>query len=91
MTLLPPNLSQSWAETSELLGQISTSELDPQPWYFTNNSLSSPSHDNSLGYTLYPPQTHHFTRAVYLPLAKESSSVGRAQAPHRLASRWSHP
>jgi len=29
-TLLPPNLSQSWAETSKLLGRISTSELDPQ-------------------------------------------------------------
>jgi len=29
-----PNLSQSWAETSELLGQISTSELDPQSFCF---------------------------------------------------------
>ena len=29
-TVLLPNLFQSWAETSELLGQISTSELDPQ-------------------------------------------------------------
>jgi len=53
MTLLQPILFQSWAETSELLGLISSAGLDPQPWHFTNNSLSFPP-DNSLGCTLYP-------------------------------------
>jgi len=38
-TLLEPNLSQSWAETSELLGRISSFELDPQPWHFTNTMI----------------------------------------------------
>jgi len=35
-------------ETSELLGRISFSELDPQPWHLTNNILSFPSSDKSL-------------------------------------------
>ena len=42
----------------------------------------------------YPPATPWFTRAAHLPhpwLAKESSSVGRALALHRLAPRWLHP
>jgi len=33
-TLLQPILSQIWAETSELLGRISSSGLDPQPWQY---------------------------------------------------------
>jgi len=28
--MIQPNLSQRWAETSELLGRISSSDLDPQ-------------------------------------------------------------
>ena len=59
--------SQSWAETSELPGRISTSELDPQPWHFTNNRIIFPSPEHSLGWTLYPPSTPHFTRAAHLP------------------------
>jgi len=42
----------------------------------------------------YPPSTPYFTRAAHLPhpwVAKESTSVGRALAPHRLAPRWLHP
>jgi len=70
---------------------ISSPELDPQPWRFTNNSLIFTSHDNRLGCTMYPPQTPHFIRTVYLSLTKDRSSLGRAQAPHWLASCWSHP
>ena len=33
-TLLSPNLFQSWTQTSELLGRISTSKLDPHSVYF---------------------------------------------------------
>jgi len=60
-------VSQSWAETSELPGRISTSELDPQPWHFTNNRIIFPSPEHSLGWTLYPPSTPHFTRAAHPP------------------------
>jgi len=66
-TLLQLILSQSWVETSESLGRISSSELDLQPWHFTNNRLSFPPPDNSLGCTLYPPSTPHFTRTAHLP------------------------
>ena len=40
--VFPSNLFHSRAETPELLGRISTSELDAQPWCFTNNSLGLP-------------------------------------------------
>jgi len=66
-TLLQPILSQNWAETSELLGRISSSELDPQPWHFTNNRFVFISPDNSLGWTLSPPSTPHFTCAAHPP------------------------
>ena len=65
-TLFRPILSQSWAKTSELLGRISTSELDPQPWHFTNNRIIFPAPDTNLGWTLYPPSTLHFTCAAHL-------------------------
>jgi len=92
--LLQPILSQRWVETPELLGRISDSELDPQPWHFTNNRIFFPSPDNSLGWTLYRPSTPHFTRAADLPnpLPKRvCSSAGRALAQHRLTPRWLHP
>ena len=68
-TLLQRILFKSWAETFELLGRISTSELDSQPWHFTKNRIKIPSPDNSLGWTLYPPSTPHITlaRAAHLP------------------------
>jgi len=66
-TLRQPILSQNWAETSESLGQIISSELDPQPRHYTNNRLSFPSPDNSLGCTLYPLSISHFTRASPSP------------------------
>jgi len=94
-TLLQPILFQHWAETSELLRRISSSELDPQPWHFTNNKISFPSSHNSLVCNLYPPSTFHCIRAAQLapppPLPKERSCVGRALAPHRLAPHWLHP
>jgi len=38
-------------------GRISSSELDPQPWHFTNDRIVFPFSDNSLGWTLYLPST----------------------------------
>ena len=49
-TLLQLIPFQSWAQTSELLGRISTSELDPQPWHFTNNRINISSPDTSGNY-----------------------------------------
>ena len=66
-TLLQPILFKSWAETSELLGQISSIELNPQAWHWTNNRISLPFSHNSPWGNLYPPSTPHFTCTAHLP------------------------
>ena len=38
----PAYLSQSRAETPELLGRISASKLNPQPWRLTNRFYPAP-------------------------------------------------
>jgi len=52
----------------------------PTPWQAFKMALVVPSFNTPL-HTRYSPPP---------PLAKESSSVGRALAPHRLAPRWLH-
>jgi len=87
-TLLQTILSQSWAEKSKLLGRISSSELDPQPWHIKYDRFSFPSPHNNLGCNLYSP-SNPTSHALPPPptLVKETSSVVCALAPHRLATR----
>ena len=49
-------------------------------------SLSFPSPDNSLVFSLYPPETFHFTRADHLPLPSPKST--RLWGVHRHRTGW---
>jgi len=81
--------SQRWVETYEVLGRtwISTSELDPQPLRLKNDSLSAPSPNNSLGCTLYPPETPHFTHNAHLPHSSPQRVHLRGVHKHRIGWR----
>ena len=91
-TLLRPILSQSWAETSELLGRISTSELDPQPSHFTNQKIVFLLVKTALvgPCTLLQYPTSHALLTSPTPCQREfvcETCIGTAQVD----SRWLHP